>query len=762
MVERREVFEQLKRAVQDGGNRERPQFLRELQEQKQEESDGNGPLLPQILVLDLLNATECSAIQYKWSVADVVIQNLSSVQFQGWLPDKTSIWDKLMNSTIWEDSKSFDLHILETLLSFSVNGKATDAWRGIALLLDIAKRYRAVCIPVLISLSQGKYGRSMAQILDQTQDFQLAVNLVKLLIYLTINGTSASSKWQKNLILELWDEPSRNRKFFGNSEFLALVNDKNACVCDFVLKNMGDFSNMGIVSAAFYSRGAERIKFDIRCIQFTRQAIYAWTSLGALYEFELQSFVISATEKGVLLINRVGSVASAIRALDPVRDNECLMARSFSVEFTDKTLSQNIIKQCRRHKISESQSFISLQFDLSRQEDAEDSQECAPLALPTPERESSEAQRSPRSVMMPRPKVPLTVVRKPKPKPLKLVFPSWKVHKMPHKPKNSHMEKRWDFESSNDTENEQVGVPESPTVAAQANLSRDREPSSDQSPLVMAQKRREERAGRRGKELVLAKAPAKMTLAEPSQQHRHQNGSTNLTKAKISKFTCDQQREKVKSSSGISKKEILQLDSIFNSLGPNGRQKDKLGKNPSTRRKRNADESLATETRATKPSEASEIPIKNIADASMELPNHDSLTMTSKPPTTAIAESTSLDVTTLTTTFPGTKDGPLGASFTNQLQDQIFCSIRQFTDEFARKMKIINQEVNRRISIELSQKYQLLFSQLQESFERDMAQMSQYLNGVKDMLHMPEDQLIHAIESQQRQQPQQNPEEDKQ
>ncbi|SCU91254.1 LAFA_0F02696g1_1 [Lachancea sp. 'fantastica'] len=747
MLKRENVFEQLKHAVWNSGNKEKPEFLRKLQHRQQIEIDSDGPLLPQESVLGLLAATQRSAVHYKWSVADLVVQDLSSMRFQDRSSEKVSIWYKLMSSTIWDDAKSFDSHIFETLLNFALYEKADDAWRGIALLLELARRNETRCPPVLISVVQERYASSMARVLDQTQDFQLVVNLVRLLIFLSASGASSSMEGWNTPSFQLWEEPSRNRAFFGNSDFLDLVGKPNAFVCDFVLQNMGEFSNVGIVSAACYSQGSDRKNFGIKCIQFSRHAIYAWTQLGALYEFDLRCFDLSATESELLRLKRVKPSESAIRTLETVVDRTCLAATNFLVRFSDRTLTQKVLKQCYRNKISECESFISLQFALSGQSDGEDPQKCGPLALPTPEREPSEVQLTRKSAIVPKPKASMNATRNLKPKPLKLVFPTSRDQKTFPKPLNSNSDEMWDIEPSGNVQ-EQVAVPTSPSV--HMDIVSDHETYSEQSPLVMAQRRRQERAERREKATALKKIPLQTTSPETSQEIPDGKGPANPTKLSIPEFIGNDQRCESKVSKGISKKEISQLDSIFNKLGHQGRHREKIGKGALTRMKRKADDSIATETRNAKSKKIVEIPVENVATAARDLPKPDSSAATTKRPTTAIAESTNLDVTTLTTPFLHTDNGPLGGSFTNQLQDQIFSSIRQFTDQFARKMKIINQEVNRRISLELSQKYQLLFSQLQESFEHDVAQMSLFMNDIKDMLHMPEEELIQAIASKNR------------
>lgn len=84
-------------------------------------------------------------------------------------------------------------------------------------------------------------------------------------------------------------------------------------------------------------------------------------------------------------------------------------------------------------------------------------------------------------------------------------------------------------------------------------------------------------------------------------------------------------------------------------------------------------------------------------------------------------------------------------AFTDRLQEQIFSSITGFSNELIRKMTIINKELNNKIVKELSEKYQRLFLELQLSFQSDTEEMLKFMGEIKEMMNLPEDQLIHVI-----------------
>ncbi|CAI4046618.1 hypothetical protein SKDZ_12G2940 [Saccharomyces kudriavzevii ZP591] len=105
-----------------------------------------------------------------------------------------------------------------------------------------------------------------------------------------------------------------------------------------------------------------------------------------------------------------------------------------------------------------------------------------------------------------------------------------------------------------------------------------------------------------------------------------------------------------------------------------------------------------------------------------------------------------LESTTVVGLFsPQESSAPGQNSFTNKLQEQIYSSINHFSNELVRKISIINQELNTKILKELSEKYQKLFSELQDSFQNDTNEMLKFMGEIKDMINLPEDQLIHAI-----------------
>lgn len=88
-------------------------------------------------------------------------------------------------------------------------------------------------------------------------------------------------------------------------------------------------------------------------------------------------------------------------------------------------------------------------------------------------------------------------------------------------------------------------------------------------------------------------------------------------------------------------------------------------------------------------------------------------------------------------------------SFTNQLQEQIYHSVMNFSNELTRKISLINGEMNKKIINELSEKYKTMFKELQSSFQNDVEKITGFVGEIKDMLHLPEEALVKLIRDKQ-------------
>lgn len=94
--------------------------------------------------------------------------------------------------------------------------------------------------------------------------------------------------------------------------------------------------------------------------------------------------------------------------------------------------------------------------------------------------------------------------------------------------------------------------------------------------------------------------------------------------------------------------------------------------------------------------------------------------------------------------YPG--NSILSEAYTNQLQNQIFESITNFSNGLISKIRVINSEINRKIVNDLTNKYDVLFKSLNTNFNNDVKEMVELIDDVKDLLHLDEDEIIKYIQ----------------
>lgn len=146
-------------------------------------------------------------------------------------------------------------------------------------------------------------------------------------------------------------------------------------------------------------------------------------------------------------------------------------------------------------------------------------------------------------------------------------------------------------------------------------------------------------------------------------------------------------------------------------------------------------------------------PIHQAVKETASAPTLEPIQNESPPATTEIpimnnnidTSNTSYDSTTIVAPSSNRTPFSLNNAFTDKLQEQIYSSITLFSNELFRKMNIINKELNLKIVKELSEKYQNLFQELQTSFHNDTEEMSNFVSEIRDMLNLPEEELVRFI-----------------
>jgi hypothetical protein len=87
----------------------------------------------------------------------------------------------------------------------------------------------------------------------------------------------------------------------------------------------------------------------------------------------------------------------------------------------------------------------------------------------------------------------------------------------------------------------------------------------------------------------------------------------------------------------------------------------------------------------------------------------------------------------------------LSEAYTTTLQRQIYESITAFSTQLVSKIRIINDEINKKVMNDLTNKYETLFGELKDSFQNDVDEMCGFIQDVKGLLNLPEQQLVDYI-----------------
>lgn len=680
---------------------------------------------------------------------------------------------------------NFDLHLVNDLLEFGLDHSNPSAWKGLASLLAVSMEAKQQCKPLLASMVQVKFREKVREALECTRDFQLANYLIELLVFL-FPGTPKSEKNAPKTTPVIWQDPHRNSAFFGDP----LYPQSRQSGMKFVLKRLGPFYNFGKITSLSYSiRGSKKAVKQVAhpvCLQLFNDLLYVWTEDWELIEMQVKGFDVAATLTRGLQLRPLKDLEVVTFSPHANLLNSLHRATCFYVECSDHTLANNIVSQNRNSKISEVTSFISLSFNVSSEDDCVVSRGSGP---------SSHLEEVSTSGL-----------------PIKEALSSNDAAACLYPLKNDGVDNtvsapgikvdEWDFEPSVLS----AHPSQHPHVLEKfdaSDFSLHETSDNEQSPLVLAQKRRRERVEKRSLHEI------KHTTVKSVELGAKKKGPLPDARTITSAFVTNQLQEtqppKPKFATSIREKDLLQLESIFNHKRVSTHSKKRIKKDvtsvtsldhgrversvvpnveppkPAHTRKRKL-ESHRADPESTKlvVQQVANKPLENKADPSPEkCERHpmESSTETTKITTGAptsgpeaetekgtckvdnsltqvphkipdAAESTNLESTTIASTtelFPMNHKDILGTSFTNKLQEQIFSSINSFSNDLVNKMRIINEELNNKICLELSQKYQNLFTKLQTSFEQDVTQMSQFMGEIKDLLHLPEDQLVNVI-----------------
>ncbi|CAR27021.1 ZYRO0C06996p [Zygosaccharomyces rouxii] len=721
---------------------------------------------------------------------------------------------KFLDARLIDQSFAFALMVHCKLLSFlleeGLNVNNRGSWKYLALLLRIMYGVPG-SKKALIRIVREEFNSRIGFVLDHLRDFQLGNYIIELLS--DCFPRKHNDKPGVVMAPILWpQEPEKNEIIFGSLEYPFRGKHGYVQVTNFVwqkygtqLENVLRVSNISYGTNVGSSSGIKRFnsgknsKHQEHCyIQATCDCMYLWDGEGLFLELDRRYVDVVKTLKGCIRINVKD--ANCIKSPDRTWLKVFQRTKWFQLQSEDKNACEQFYANITSYrKVSEVQTFLLLNHvDEDEQETARSTQDVSHKA------QSENSQ---------------------------LATPDHSDPKI--------RTDEWDINLSSELQGTREGsrakiTPEH-TDENNFPLAAEVIEHEEQSPLVLAQKRKMIRETSRTLEL-LRKEFAQETNAQnatieeiencavaersPSliitrfENKNSSNDKTEETSAKGKSLKPPQPlppslNKNVKS---IGKKDINVLDTIFGTPPSNKKKKrqrelnnfrpvidvpsqdipkvqtrsnKKKGKplitaknssppkakddsdpsKPEKKKKQQMHPPKAPPLKKAKPTpetakepepptqiqtqkeSPTHIPAEEVALASAAIPNQVPPVAIDTSLMSSNVDKSNMSFDSTTVVAPSSNRTPFGinSAFTDKLQEQIYGSITLFSNELLRKMTIINKELNVKIVKELSEKYQNLFQELQASFRNDTEEMSNFVGEIKDMLNLPEEQLVQFI-----------------
>lgn len=703
---------------------------------------------------------------------------------------------------------------LPFLLQEGLDVNNRDAWKYLALLLKIL--YTAPkSKKIIIQMVKEEFNSTVGFVLDHLRDFQLGNYLIELLS----NCFPRKHIDKPGVMMPpvLWpEEPSKNEMIFESLEYPFRGKHGYTQVTNFVwqkfgpqLENTLKIDNISYGTNVSNSNGTKKFRSkknpkeqEYCYVQVIHDCVYLWDGEGVFLELDRRYVDIVKTLKGYIRMNVKDP--SCIRSPDKMWLKLFQRTKWFQLLSEDKSQCEQFLKNINNYrKISEAQTFLLLNHADDDDDDGGDYNESLLTQEVSRKVQSENSQ-----------------LATPDPSDAKIRTDEWDID-ISSELQGTREEKRPKMTPKNVDEN-------SNPLAAEDNK------EEEQSPLVLAQKRKMIRETSRTLELlkkefaqendvenatiqeienhaIPERSPSLViTKFENKNQHSRKIPEA-FPKTKPVRVSPPQPPTANKGVKSIGKKDINVLDTIFgtpkstkkekrqkalNNFRPvidvpsqdlpkvqtrNDKKKEKalmMSKDSYSSKMKNdsvqinLDKKRKPETNPSKtpllkkpkpalesakgsepparlqPEKKSATQKQVPAQASAPTPKQVHTNAFADPPpaeTNADKSNTSLDSTTIIA--PTSNPTPFGFNnaFTDKLQEQIYSSITLFSNELLRKMTIINKELNNKIVKELSEKYQNLFQQLQASFHNDTEEMFHFVGEIKDMLNLPEEELVRFI-----------------
>ncbi|SCU81672.1 LAMI_0B07206g1_1 [Lachancea mirantina] len=662
---------------------------------------------------DIIGAAKSSGTDQYWSVTNGVIRMNQVLGHAGVKVDE--FWPQIMNEQLPKNRK-FDSQTLDTLLGIILASEGPDTWQPTAFLLRVLKHESDAKLP-LLSLLRAKYGLQLGALLTRTHTFHLACLLVEIIAIFAAPSPSTSDA----AMPRLWAETSQNEAFFSNPELPLESRRGEILVARFVQRHLGPFSALSapsLVKFVDFESKTRTLGTKNGCfVQVCGPYMYISSNSGHTWQVKLNATTIAKAKGSAndIEINFKTSFDRAVAAyLKPNTPAHFYDTKQITLRFEGPDKCDSCLKNLQLRRVSEVRTFISLNFSSSNDMPPGDS------------KTSSDQQEPPSSAV-------------------------GDSRKISNNREESSMKTSETTSNSASHDGNPVCFDYMPTLANRHGYL-----TSEESPLVTAQKRKLLRGV---SNLDPTNELTALSWEAPSGTNDTTTSVSSVEKFKIPRSAPNKHgappyrsTDADAPSTLIGKGDITSLNAIF------GKQVQARAHTKLPRRSED------------KPTKISKIKSRRRLEATPFASNIPTLQKRCKRETTPstagvtalpnndvsfanATASTNLDCTTLTA-VPQPQINYKNPSFTgnpitNKLQEDISKSILDFSKDMANKITIINEELNGKICHDLSDKYQTLFDQLQDSFQNDIAQMSQFVGEIRQLLHLSEDQLIQVIRQKQ-------------
>ncbi|AAS54750.2 AGR260Wp [Eremothecium gossypii ATCC 10895] len=277
-----------------------------------------------------------------------------------------SFWGKILGAKF---SRNVAVHgrLVEALLDGALSRTAPCAWQNMALLLKLyyeLPEYRNV----VASLLRSHYARMVGSLLDCIHDFQLCNYVVELLS--NVFARKSTTKPGVSMPPHLWENEEKNKQFFDSAEYPYKGKHGEAAVISFIWNRFGPFftnfvrvRNIRCVMANGRSKPLSKSAWYH--LQVIYNKIYMWDGEGTFLQLDTTTVEIMRDLKEHVRMKLLLPFEDAVSSPHTVMLTTLGNVKSFDLEFHDECMEDVFLNATKVRKVSEVQSFITLKFPSS-------------------------------------------------------------------------------------------------------------------------------------------------------------------------------------------------------------------------------------------------------------------------------------------------------------------------------------------------------------------------------------------------------------